>query len=167
MLFSPRKKWSPTPPLPIKGLINFVYDYAKDADFTKPRDEWGVAEWRAYAVHLEKEGTLLADRYEEAEAEIYHLKSKLSRSGRDRRIVGLFQVDYQARRNVGRPKKHHNTEDFPEFIDLIKAQNGFKQDKEAIIYYLTEFRQMAKWRAKREYPALSILLSKERKKKRI
>lgn len=71
--------WQNWPPLPpVEGMLGKP-GYAKNADYTKPRDEWGIEEWKAYSVHLERHGARLVDEIKQAKTELYEKSKKLSR----------------------------------------------------------------------------------------
>lgn len=70
------QKWPPLPP--VAGMLGKP-GYAKAADFTRTREDWGIEEWKAYAAHLERHGARLVDELKHTKARLFEQREKSSR----------------------------------------------------------------------------------------
>lgn len=92
-------KWPPRPTL----ISNYYY-----LDFSK-QSEWGVEEWRAYAIYLEEAGKTLVRKLTETNNHLLNANKKLKRSKRpieskSGTLLTGFRYSERTHKSRGRPK---------------------------------------------------------------
>jgi len=135
VLDSARKEGEWPPRYPRVGTL-----LVPSSDPQMPRDQWGGAEWRAYAEFLEEQGTLIATRLLRARSDLRVARNSLRRTkgARTSLATTLLTADATQKGKPGRPRSGRTEKIALEILDLqvelekargrkVSAENAMKE----------------------------------------